>query len=98
MEQIPDRQLIEHLFGRVETLEGRLLEYRAVCASLIRALPEVQMRAVMQFLALAQADALTVAALPQGYYLRGSETLARNQTNGMQTESNSLRELVQALA
>jgi hypothetical protein len=97
-DELTERQLIEHLFGRVETLEGSLRAHRATIAALMRAIHREVAQEFAQFANAARAEVLTMASIPGGQYIRGVEKLARNQVSGAEQEFGQLKELLATIA
>lgn len=91
---ISERELIDHLFARVETIEGIIRAYRSMLPPLIGELTPSQRKHFAENWAQALSDVMAEVRVPGGQYLRGSATLARTQENGLQGEVDRLQALL----
>lgn len=90
--ELTDRELIEHLFGRVETLEGSLRAALDLAMGAIAALPEAQRPQALAAIALLQGDRMAQIDSSQGPYVRSLDSYIRNLRNGYDTHMRASRE------
>lgn len=81
-EGISDRELIEHLFGRIETLEGSLRAALDLAMAAALALPRETHANFRAHMAGLQADRLAAIDTISGQYIRPLSALQTNQRNG----------------
>lgn len=92
---ITERALIDHLFARVEQLEGALRVYRALLPSIAAAMTPEQQEIASERTQLLIADAITSLDLQQGQTLHAFPKHRANQLTGFRGEWRQVATLLQ---